>query len=266
MNGEEIVAALKNFGLDSYQAKIYFKLVLHGPMKAREVAIKSGVPMPRVYDAIETLVGKNMVEVLLDSPKMYRAIQPEIAFKNLIFEQQKNLQQLEVLGKNVAKVLRPTKEEVIGGVWASESKTWVAFFSKAAEMADKAQKYLFGITREYTRSPKLRQALKNAVKRKVKVHVIGLAKPTEENYLRIKWLMDNGCEVRTFESHMHPRILNVDGKEVLIRLDHDPSKREGFKVSSLWSADISLVKVFDAYLKSVWQKAKPVNLKNLENV
>ena len=62
-------------------------------------------------------------------------------------------------------------------------------------------------------------------------------------------------EIRIFETKLHPRIIVCDGKEVLIRLDRE-NKRERFHFDCIWSADPSLVKVMDTYMKSLWKMAK----------
>ena len=70
--------------------------------------------------------------------------------------------------------------------------------------------------------------------------------------------------MRVFETKMHPRIVLIDGKEVLLRLDYDPSKRSNFRFSALWSEDQSLVRVFDTYVKNLWKAAKPVDFRKIK--
>jgi hypothetical protein len=69
-----------------------------------------------------------------------------------------------------------------------------------------------------------------------------------------------GVELRLFETRFHPRIVVVDGKEVIVRLDSSPTKKEGFLFNAIWTQDPSMVLVFDSYLKSLWEKANPIKL------
>ena len=68
--------------------------------------------------------------------------------------------------------------------------------------------------------------------------------------------------IKVFKTEVHPRIVVVDGREVLIRVDHDPLKKK-FTFHSLWSEDLSLVKVFDAYMKTLWRIAEPIDFRKI---
>lgn len=263
---EEIVAALQNFGLSEYESRAYMTLVRIGPSRAGKIAHAANVPQAKIYNTLDGLADMNMIEILVDAPKQYRAKPPEIAVRNLIFEREQSLQTLKKAAGEVVKHLKATKEQVLHGVWSTESKHWAEFFDRMADMASRAEKNFWGVTKNFTRSPKLTESIKVAHKRGVKIRVIGLTAPNEENYLRIKWLQQAGAEIRVFEAKVHPRICLTDGKEVLLRLDHDPNRREGFRFSSIFSQDVSLVKVFDAYLRSIWNKAVPVDLMKIENI
>lgn len=264
MSIEEILKFLENLGLNEYESKAYTALTLLGPSKAGLLSKESKVPQSKIYSVLEDLIDKQLVEVMEGRPKEFKAIAPEIALKSLLDMQEKKFFSFKDKIEEVSEYLKPAKsEEILGGIWTIKGRNWIEFFNKAAEMLRRSKKYVYGVTRDYSRSAKLAEAAGDALKRGVRIRLIGMESVNEANYLRAKWYHDNGVELRMFETTVHPRIVLVDGKEVLLRLDHNPTKREGFRFSSVWSQDASLVKVFDVYVKNLWENAKPVDFKSL---
>lgn len=72
MNREE---ALKAFGLNAYEARVYIAL-LGARLEAKRVAEESGVPQSRVYDVLRSLGHKGFV---LESGGAYSAVRPSNA-------------------------------------------------------------------------------------------------------------------------------------------------------------------------------------------
>jgi len=71
MEVKETVKLLKEFGLNSYEAKAYVALLKLGRAPATEVAKESGIPPQRVYDSLKSLEEKGFVYVLNGKPKLY---------------------------------------------------------------------------------------------------------------------------------------------------------------------------------------------------
>jgi hypothetical protein len=130
--------------------------------------------------------------------------------------------------------------------------------NRVSEMFDRSKEYVYVISRDFNWSSNLARAVKASIKRGVKVRTIAMKEIDEKSYERAKWYASYGVEIRLFKTKVHPRIIVVDGKEVLIRLDHEPTRKERFPFTSLWSQDASLVNVFDAYVKNLWKSAKPI--------
>ena len=71
MKEKEVVKLLKEFGLNSYEAKAYVALLKLGRAPATEVAKESGIPPQRVYDSLKSLEEKGFIYVLNGKPKLY---------------------------------------------------------------------------------------------------------------------------------------------------------------------------------------------------
>lgn len=265
MNREEILRTLTSCGLSEYESKVYSSLVFIGPSKAGSISRESNVPQSKIYEVLDQLMGKQLVEMFDGRPKEFKAVAPETALKNLLEERTRELDTLKGKVENIGEFLKPTKpSEVLGGVWSIKGEKFKEFFNKAAEMMERSDKYIYAITRDFSRTAPLAEALHKCKKRGVKVRVIGMEQVNEKNYYKARWYADHGIDVRVFETRVHPRMIVADGKEILLRLDYEPEKRSGFFFSSLWSEDASLVAVIDSYVKNMWENSRPLDIRNIK--
>jgi sugar-specific transcriptional regulator TrmB len=265
MEKEEILKTLQYFGLSEYESRVYVALVSLGPAKAGSISREAGVPQSKVYDILEGLIGKQLVEVFEGRPKEFKAIAPEIVLKTFVKEKEEEFKSLRERVFAISALLKPAinKEDTIEGIWVQKGEKWAEVLNRLSEMMERCEKYAYGITRDFSYSARMREAMKNCVRRKVKLKIIGMVQIDESNYSRAKWYYANKIPIRIFETKVHPRIFVVDGKEVSIRLDHNPLQKKKFTFHSIWSQDPSLVKVFDDYMKNLWQSAKPVDFKKI---
>lgn len=72
----ELVKKMKDFGLNSYEAKIWAALLSRGVSSAGELSDISNVPRSRTYDVLESLEKKGFIIMKLGKPIKYMAIPP----------------------------------------------------------------------------------------------------------------------------------------------------------------------------------------------
>ena len=264
MEKDEILKTLQSFGLGEYESRAYVALVTLGPSRAGLISKEAGIPQSKIYETLDGLVRKQLVEVFEGRPKEFKAISPKTILKNFIREKEREFNSLREKAFTISALLKPAidEEDIIEGVWIQKSEKWVEVLNRLSEMLERCEKYAYDITRDFSCTSRLRETIKGCIKRKVKLRVISISKINESNYLRAKWYFDNKIPVRVFETKVHPRILVVDGREVSIRLDHNPLKKR-FTFHSIWTQDPSLVKVFDTYIKNLWKSAESVNLSKI---
>jgi len=81
---EDLEQLLKSAELSAYEIKAYLSLLNSNHLTAREISIKSNVPSGRIYEVLEELKMKGLIEIQDSRPKMYRALNFNPAFNNLI--------------------------------------------------------------------------------------------------------------------------------------------------------------------------------------
>lgn len=80
------IEQLERFGLSNYAARTFVALSTLGRGTAREVSQVSEVPRTRVYDAIDELHDRGLVDVQNSSPKQFWAISAETASRTFEHE------------------------------------------------------------------------------------------------------------------------------------------------------------------------------------
>jgi sugar-specific transcriptional regulator TrmB len=80
----EIIEFLKGADLSNYEINAYMALLNSEALTAREIGEKSGVPSGRIYEILEELKNKAMVEIQDSRPKKYKALTFNKGFQNLI--------------------------------------------------------------------------------------------------------------------------------------------------------------------------------------
>jgi sugar-specific transcriptional regulator TrmB len=76
---QEIESSLKeNFKLSSYEARAYISLLRLGKQNTKQLSSSAAIPLPRVYDSLESLMAKGFV---LKKEENFLAIPPKQALK-----------------------------------------------------------------------------------------------------------------------------------------------------------------------------------------
>jgi len=74
---ESFLKKIKDFGLNSYEAKIWTALLSRGVSTAGELSDIAGVPRSRSYDILESLEKKGFIIMKIGKPIKYLALPPE---------------------------------------------------------------------------------------------------------------------------------------------------------------------------------------------
>lgn len=97
MDKQEIISLLSNLGLTSYEAKAYVALLELGQVNANQVATVAGIPRPKIYETIQSLVDKGLVTVIPTTPTEYSPIDPDKAISILSQKYLESIDKLKLL-------------------------------------------------------------------------------------------------------------------------------------------------------------------------
>ena len=115
MSGERAaVEALEELGLTEYEAKCFVALTRIAQGTAKEISQLSDVPRSRVYDSVERLHHRGLVDVQQSDPREYRAVSKDEAFGKIRESYDSSIETAdEALGRVESAEMREEK-----GVWA----------------------------------------------------------------------------------------------------------------------------------------------------
>ncbi len=262
---QEFLNKLKDFGLNTYESKLWTALLSRGVSTAGELSDIASVPRSRSYDVLESLEKKGFIILKLGKPIKYMAVQPSEVLervKKKIEEDAKSqmkiidsikksniLDELNILHNQGIKLVDPTD---LSGSLKGRNNLYqhLDMMIKSAEKTVVIMTTAQGLIRKADR---FKNSLERASKRGVKIKI--LAPVTKENTKSAKEL-SKFAEIKSTEERA--RVCIVDGKEVLFMLIDDENVHPTYD-TGIWVSTKLFAATLENFFNSVWSKLKPSN-------
>ena len=122
MDKNRLIELLESIGIKGYEAKAYLALIEVGEASAPEIASRAGIPQPRVYEILDTLLRKGLVEVKIGRPRTYKALPPNVALELYI---KKYVD--DIYGRAARLLEELTRLYSLGGVREREPLIWINY-------------------------------------------------------------------------------------------------------------------------------------------
>ena len=119
----------RGFDLGEYEVEAYLTVLRHGELTASDIADRTDIPQPRVYDTVRSLGDRGLVELRESRPMKVVALDPEEAFAGLREDF------TEMVGALEAEYTKPARETEAVSLVKSRS-TIVRYFSEVIEAAE----------------------------------------------------------------------------------------------------------------------------------
>ena len=205
------VEQLEQFGLSAYAARTFVALAGLGIGTARDVSQVSEVPRTRVYDAIDELRGRGLVDVKQSSPKQFWAISAESASRTFEHELR---HRTDILRTALSELEPVERQETQRGVWTVDGQPAVT--ERVLQFFGNAEEEIVYMTVEELLTDDLIDALSDAAERGVSIELGGVSGSVQER------IQDDVPGVTTFESLWvwsdtpAARLMMVDGEKTLV--------------------------------------------------
>ena len=257
---KDFLNKLKDFGLNSYESKLWIALLSRGVSTAGELSDISNVPRSRAYDVLESLEKKGFIIVKVGKPIKYLAVPPaevvervkkkvseDAEEKNQVLSQLKEseiLGELNTLHTEGVKLVDPTDKS---GAFRGRNKV----HEHLSTMVKNARK---SITLMLTKSGAERKydllaaSLKKAVKAGVDVKVSVPSNASKE-------LIGNFSKIAKVRQHKNnsARFCIVDNKEMLLFLTDDLKVHKSYDCA-VWVEAPLFVDYFSDLFESQWKQ------------
>jgi len=262
-NKEKLIELLnEELGLTPYESKAYIAVLLHGPLSPNGVNQKSGIPRPRTYDVLNSLVGKGLLMEQPGRPAMYAAVDPRAGLEKMITDlERKLMRQLEEkrktaekLSSSLSKLHDKSREVTVKGekVWVTRRDS--AFIARYCEAIRNTEKELVVATPDINPPEKeVLEAVKHVLENKRSVRVIRQITPqwARDELDRYEELIKLGDQVR-YLKYDGLRFAVFDKKDTVLVLP--PSGGSQFAV---WISLPSLATILYEYFEGLWKKGQP---------
>jgi len=261
---KDFLIKLKDFGLNSYESKLWTALLSRGISTAGELSDIANVPRSRSYDVLESLEKKGFIIMKVGKPIKYIAIQPEevverikkkidedTVYKRKLLDTMKSagvLNELNLLFKNGIKMVEPN--DLSGSLKGRQnSYNHLELLMKEAKDNIILMTTLEGLERKHKSFKKTFKKLKD---KGVKIRI---AAPISFNSQKIAEELSKTAELRNI-NHIQARFCVIDNKDfwfmALNDKDVHPTYDLGIWIKTPFFAS-AMAKMFD----SVWKDLKP---------
>ncbi len=257
----KILSKLKDFGLNSYEIKIWAALLSRGVSSAGELSDISNVPRSRAYDVLESLEKKGFIVMKIGKPIKYIAVPPEEVIERVkkdilqgaegqvqLIDQIKNdevLEELNLLYSQGVEIVHPTE-------LSSSLKSRDNIYQNLNQLVKSAEQSIVIMTTAKglkTKAESMRRNLEKAQRRGVSIRIA--APITKENREAAK-VLKNFCELKDIRK-VKARFAIIDNRHVTFNLLDDqkitPAYDVGIYVQTEFFAN-SLRSMFD----DIWKE------------
>lgn len=112
---EMIRTSLEGLGFSKLEVTIYLILLDNGAMSPYQIAKKVDISRSSIYNALEHMLNKGMVELIPEDAAMYVAKEPEVLLNKVEFEYKKNISSAKDGLKNYLATRYEEKSAIIKG-------------------------------------------------------------------------------------------------------------------------------------------------------
>jgi len=205
------IEQLEQFGLSVYAARTFVALASLELGTARDVSQVSEVPRTRVYDAVDELHDRGLVDILQSSPKQFRAISAETASRTFEHELQHRTGVLRTALSELEPADRQIEQQ---GVWTVNGQQGVT--ERVLEFFATADDEIVYMTVEGLLTDDVIDGLSEAAERGVSIKLGGVSADVQAR------IQDDIPDARTFESlwvwsdTSAGRLMMIDERKTLV--------------------------------------------------
>jgi len=260
----------KQLGLTPYESRAYVSLMMQGPMSPSELAQKTGIPRPRAYDVLRSLMEKGLLMEQSGRPSIYAAVEPAQGLKNLLIAvEMETLGQLEekrktaqTLTKLLSQMYEKSKSRKLerSKVWFTQRDTaFIAIYSEAIRNCEK--EFLVATTSLRPPEKEILEAVKYALKKGKSVRVVRqiLESWTMQELERYTEVVKAGSQVRYLNVKEIPlRFMVFDERDVIVVFPSESNLRMRQTLEALWLRIPPLAQILGEQFEELWRKSKPI--------
>ena len=273
----EVKRLLKELGLSNYETEAYLKIVELGIAEASVICKETKIPFGRVYQELNSLANKGLIEVQNTRPKRYTAKKPRLAFKTLVLQKKENMEtQLQKTIETASQIEKIISKKIPTAPKERTFWTTAVGVEEAVEMIrsnfEETEKEICIILHHThpqeecdfkgSEATIFNEAIK-ATERGVKIKAL----LTEEFIItEMEILKEHGgkekimdkVEIRVMKRAFPSYFEVIDGEKVVLKVDNPNNPAQILAMVKIW--DVKLAKEIREKFEEMWSEAKPLKL------
>ncbi|TKJ17405.1 hypothetical protein CEE44_02620 [Candidatus Woesearchaeota archaeon B3_Woes] len=262
---KNFLSKLRDFGLNTYESKLWTALLSRGVSTAGELSNIANVPRSRTYDVLESLEKKGFIILNVGKPIKYLAVPPEEVVervkkkvkeesdtKTILLEELKNstiLEELNIIHKQGSSEIEPS--DLVG--YFKGKKT---IYNNIELMIREAKTSVLLMTNEEGIKTQKHILLDVLSKNKDKKIDVKIAAPiTKENIKEAKEL-SRFAEIRNTKNKS--RFCIIDGEKIIFMLLDDTNLDPNYDCA-VWAESKPFLTSLRDLFESNWPNLEPLN-------
>ncbi len=220
---KKILSQLLEIGFTKYEEHILLSLYVLGESSAEELSQQANVPYARVYDTIQALEQKGLVDIISGRPRKFVAIEPKLAFQTYFTKKQEEYDEELNHLKGTINELLPELEMLYQKTYAKLEldellqpfHSLAQMEQKTIEMIKRARKEILIFTKVFYWFDKVKPYLEQAITKGVKVRILMKQENKESQHI-LTQLNKMNAQVKTITPPTYmARGTLIDNKEVV---------------------------------------------------
>lgn len=258
-----IVQALQTIGFTKYEENILLTLYQSGESSAEELSQQANVPYARVYDTIQALEQKGLVDIIQGRPRKFVAIEPKLAFQAYLEKKQQEYQETLNNMKKTINTILPELETLYQQTYAKLEldellqpfHSLAQMEQKTIEMLQRAQHEILIFTKVFYWFEKVKPYLIQASQNGIKIRIL-MKQENNESQEIINTLRKINVKVKTITPPTYmARGTLIDNKEVIFVIWAE--EKEGHKrvYKPQYSQNPGVIYTFKNNFEYLWNQA-----------
>jgi sugar-specific transcriptional regulator TrmB len=218
---------LQQIGLNAYEARSYLVLVGHPRFKALELAARAHVPRQKIYEVLDSLVGKGFALVVQEKTKLFSAVEPALAIPASLAAKRTLIEQdLTEQSRTANGLIEDLNDAYSEGQGERGTLDYLRIVSEPAQTAAQYRQMLADVKTEYLEfsrppyavDPLNEQLVKQARARGVRCRLLLAAGALDDDHRqRLEEYQQAGVEIRVASS-LPMKLALFDGQQGMIAL------------------------------------------------
>lgn len=239
----QLVERLKDLGLTEYESETLVVLTRLGTGTAKDIAAMDDVPRTRVYDAVETLHERGLVDIQYTTPRKFTIVSEETIVRKLNVDRENTITEIHELFQKLGP-MEPRREQA--GVWTVTGHEAVA--QRIFEFIDDSNDQVIYMTVDELLTDEHLDHLQEAGERNIDIYLAGISDQVQS---RIQDAIPSATLFETlweWEETPAGSLLITDEETALVSVRANGHETEEIEETAIWGTGKrnSLVVVFRA--------------------